>query len=127
MIIGTISALEVTLRISTSNHGFANLGASGQTSWTYFAPTFLFFLGLFITSRRTNPSAIPSPPALVFHALRYRSPIGLARAAIMLIVPFLQITVTDLITPAPQPIQDMVQIAQTTAFNIHHNVRVPDG
>ncbi|KAJ6606979.1 hypothetical protein B0H10DRAFT_2308671 [Mycena sp. CBHHK59/15] len=140
VIIGTITALELALRRSIANQGFADLNSTGQNSWTYLAPTYLFFLGIFLNSYTFSISSLepyfamsasPQParksvrysPAqrtslgLVFHALRYQSLVGLSCAAIMLVVPFLKIAVSGLITTAPVPVQNQTQIALNTMFN----------
>jgi hypothetical protein len=140
VILGTILALELALRRSMANNGFADLPATGQPSWTYVAPAYLFLLGIFLSSYTFSVSTLepffamsetPQParksvryaPAhrtsvgLVFHALQYRSFVGLACAAMMLIVPFLKIAVSGLITTAPEPVQNTTQITLNTRFN----------
>ncbi|KAJ6546639.1 hypothetical protein DFH09DRAFT_1367184 [Mycena vulgaris] len=140
VLVGTIIALELALRRSKANHGFTDLNSSGQHSWTYFAPVYLFVLGIFLYSYTFSISTLepffamaesPQParksvrysPAhrtsvgLVFHALRYHSLVGLACAAIMLTIPFLKISVSGLITTAPAPVEDVAQIALNTMFN----------
>ncbi|KAJ6540342.1 hypothetical protein B0H19DRAFT_1381528 [Mycena capillaripes] len=139
-LIGTIVALELTLRRSRVNDGFADLRSAEQTSWTYFAPAYLFLLGVLVSSYTFSVSTLepffamshsPQParksvrysPAhrtsigLIFHALRYHSHVGLSCAAIMLIVPFLKITVSGLITTATSPVHNGVQVALQTIFN----------
>ncbi|KAJ7795883.1 hypothetical protein B0H14DRAFT_95785 [Mycena olivaceomarginata] len=140
ILLGIIIALELTLRRSIANEGFADLRSADQTSWTYFAPAFLFILGILISSYSFGVSTLepffamthsPQPaiksvrysPAhrtsigLIFHALRYRSHVGLSCAAIMLIVPFLKIAVSGLITTGSAPAHTGVQVALETIFN----------
>lgn len=139
-LLGTIIALEFTLRRSIANDGFADLRSADQTSWTYFAPAYLFLLGIFISSYTFSISTLepffamshsPQPasksvrysPAhrtsigLVFHALRYRSYVGFCCAAIMLVVPFTKIAVSGLITTASAPVHSGMEIGLQTFFN----------
>ncbi|KAJ6626535.1 hypothetical protein B0H10DRAFT_1998722 [Mycena sp. CBHHK59/15] len=140
IVIGTIITLEFTLGRSRANYGFGDLPASGQDSWTYVVPAYLFILGLVLSSYTFSVSTLepffemhraPQParrsvrysPAhrtavgLMYHALRYQSVVGLSCAAIMLTVPFLKIAVSGLITTAAAPVQNAAQVSVTTMFN----------
>jgi hypothetical protein len=140
ILLGTIIALELTLRRSTTNDGFADLHSADQTSWTYFAPLYLFLVGVLLSSYTFSISTLepffamnhsPQPagksvqysPAhrtsigLIFHALRYRSHVGLSCGAIMLILPFLKISVSGLITTESAPVHSAMQVPLQTTFN----------
>ncbi|KAJ6601512.1 hypothetical protein B0H10DRAFT_2230542 [Mycena sp. CBHHK59/15] len=140
IILATIIALELALRRSIANDGFADHNSTGENWWTYLAPAYLFFLGIFISSYAFSISSLepffamsvsPQParqsvrysPAhrtsvgLVFHALRYQSLVGLSCAAIMLIVPFVKIAVSGLVGTAAGPVQTTTQIRLNTTFN----------
>ncbi|KAJ7112086.1 hypothetical protein C8R44DRAFT_882494 [Mycena epipterygia] len=140
IVIGTIIGLEIGLRKSESNRGFADFIPSNQDSWTYAAPAYLFVLGIFLSSytfsvrtlepffamhRSPQPArksvryspATQTNAGLVLHAVRYRSLVGLSCALIMLTVPFLKIVVSGLITTATEPAQELVQLAAASTFN----------
>ncbi|KAF7295558.1 hypothetical protein MIND_01095800 [Mycena indigotica] len=140
VILMTIVGLEIALRQSDKDHGFADLHSESETSWTYFAPIYLFFLGLLVSSYTFSISALEpfllmsqSPqvasksvrytPAqrtsvgLAFHAIRYRSYIGLACATIMLLIPFLKIAVSGLITTETFSVQSTSSVDLLTKFN----------
>ncbi|KAJ7620921.1 hypothetical protein B0H17DRAFT_1151880 [Mycena rosella] len=140
MLIGTIIGLEMGLRKSQRNKGFADFTPSSEASWTYVAPAYLFVLGIFLSSytfsvrtleplfamhRSPQParkSVRYSPAAqtnmgLGLYAVRYRSHVGIACAMIMLTVPLLKIVVSGLITTASEPAQNTAQLSATTTFN----------
>jgi hypothetical protein len=140
VIIAIIFALELTLRRSDTNIGFTDIRSNEKISWTYFAPVVLFFLGVLLSSYTFSVSSLepflamsraPQParksvrysPAqrtsvgLVFHALRYRSYVGFSCAAIMLIIPFLKIVVSGLITTTTAPATMTADITLDWVFN----------
>ncbi|KAJ7665602.1 hypothetical protein B0H17DRAFT_1184527 [Mycena rosella] len=149
VLVATIIALELALRRSMAKNGFTDFNSNDQHSWTYLPPAYLFVLGIFLSSYTFSISTLepffamaesPQPagksvrysPAhrtsigLVFHALKYRSLVGIACATIMLTVPFLKITVSGLITTAPAPVQDAAQITLNTMFNTTTIFYLPD-
>ncbi|KAJ6568118.1 hypothetical protein B0H10DRAFT_2109910 [Mycena sp. CBHHK59/15] len=140
IVIGTIIALELSLRRSDANRGFTDLAPFSQDSWTNIAPAYLFVLGVFLASYTFSVSTLepffamhraPQParksvrysPAtrtrigLIFHALRYQSLVGLSCSAIMLTVPFLKIAVSGLITTTTSPVHSYAPVSVLTAFN----------
>ncbi|KAF7372630.1 TLDc domain-containing protein [Mycena venus] len=148
VLIATIIALELALRRSDTNHGFADLNSSNQNLWTYLAPVYLFFLGIFLSSYTFSVSSLqpyfamsaPQPahksvrysPAqrtslgLLLHALRYQNLVGLASAGIMLLVPILKIAVAGPVTTAATPVNNQTQITLTTTFNTNATIILDD-
>ncbi|KAJ6543047.1 hypothetical protein B0H19DRAFT_1172654 [Mycena capillaripes] len=141
IVIGTIIALELALRKSQHDGGFANFVPSSRQGWTYVAPAYLFLLGLLLSSYTFSVSTLepffamhraPQParqsvrysPAtktnagLAWHAFRYRSVVGVSCSLIILMVPFLKIVVSGLITTASEPAQESVVLTPTTTFNM---------
>ncbi|KAJ7063804.1 hypothetical protein C8F01DRAFT_1229445 [Mycena amicta] len=141
LLAGAIVTLELTLRRSVANNGFADLPASGEQWWTYISPAFLFLLGILLASYTFNLSSLepyfamarsPQPASrsvrytpqhythveLLFHATRYRSYVGLCCAMVALIVPFTKIAVSGLLTTSRIIVQNPGQVAVTTEFNM---------
>jgi hypothetical protein len=140
ILVGTIIGLQLGLRHSQRNRGFANFVPSNQDAWTYTAPVYLFLLGSILSSytfsvstlepffamhRSPQParkSVIYSPltqtdARLLVYAFRYRSVVGLCCAVIVLTIPFLKIVVSGLITTDSEPVQRSVLLAAVTTFN----------
>ncbi|KAJ7820218.1 hypothetical protein B0H14DRAFT_3472443 [Mycena olivaceomarginata] len=140
IVAGTIIGLEVGLRKSQRNVGFADFLSSTQDWWTYAAPSYLFVLGVLLSSYAFSVSTLepffamhrrPQPPlksvryspasktdvGLLLHSLTASSLAGFLCAMTMLTIPFLKIAVSGLITVASQPAERVVFLAATTAFN----------
>ncbi|KAF8185297.1 hypothetical protein K438DRAFT_1974009 [Mycena galopus ATCC 62051] len=140
ILVGTIIALELCLRKSEHNSGFADFVPSNQDWWTYAAPAYLFVLGALLSSYAFSVSTLeplfamhqrPQPPqnsvryspvtktdvGLLLHSFTFRSVAGFVCAVIMLMIPFLKIAISGLITIASEPAQRVALLAATTTFN----------
>ncbi|KAJ7221481.1 hypothetical protein GGX14DRAFT_429821 [Mycena pura] len=140
ILVGSVIGLEMGLRRSQRNNGFADSLPSNQDLWTYAAPAYLFVLGVFLSSYAFSVSTLepffamhrsPQPartsvrysPAtktdveLAVHSLRSRNVAGFFCAAIMLTIPFLKIVVSGLFVAANEPAEKIALMAATTTFN----------
>ncbi|KII84887.1 hypothetical protein PLICRDRAFT_345163 [Plicaturopsis crispa FD-325 SS-3] len=141
LVLLTVIALELLLRFSNKNNGFASVSNTlGTYSWSYIAPAYLFLLGLLLqaytfavrtlepyvgmhrepqTARRsvTYTPLNRTTVGLLGHAIKHRSVVGLACASSMLIIPFLKIVVAGLFVTSFEPTVVNTQVLSTGTFN----------
>ncbi|KAJ7861859.1 hypothetical protein B0H14DRAFT_3616021 [Mycena olivaceomarginata] len=102
IVAGTIIGLEVGLRKSQRNVGFADFLPLTQDWWTYAAPSYLFVLGV-ISSYVFSVSTL--------EPFFCNAPVSAASAEVG------QIAVSGLITVTSQPAERVAFLAATTVFN----------